>query len=175
MLAQAPAAIEVQRLSGSALSISNFGEHHATAIVFLSARSPESAAAAETIRKINNQYRRRRVMFVAVFPNPAESGDAIREFCQHAGFVFPCYRDPERKAAHRLGARLTPEAFVLDTAEAVVYSGNVSGLEAAVEDGAGGRPIRTSPAPSAGTPIGRSEPRRRIEDPSLPSASWTAH
>src|SRR5438105_1884649 len=100
MLAQSPSPIEVQRLDGSALSIANFGEHSATAVVFLSTRSPESAAAAESIRQINNQNRRRKVMFAGVFPNTAESGEEVRNFCQASGFVFPCYRDPERKAVH---------------------------------------------------------------------------
>ena len=112
--AQTPPAIEVERLEGSVLSIENFREHRATVIVFLSSRSPESVAATESIRKLNDLYRRRRVMFVGVFPNPAESGDEIRDFCQASGFVFPCYRDPMQKAARQLGAHVTPEAFVFD-------------------------------------------------------------
>ena len=125
--------LEVERLDGSTLLIANFREHRATAILFLSSRSPESVAAADAIRKLNDRYRRRKVMFVGVFPNAAESSDEIRDFCQASGFVFPCYRDPKRKAAQHLGAHVTPEAFVLDNTGAVIYSGAVSGLEAAVD------------------------------------------
>ena len=55
--------------------------------------------ALETIRALNDRTRRRGVMFAAVFPNPAEPGEEVLRFCQVSGFVFPCYRDPERKAA----------------------------------------------------------------------------
>jgi len=106
--AQTPPVIDVERLDGSALSIKNFREHRATVLVFLSSRSPESVAATESIRKLNDLYRRRRVMFAGVFPNPAESGDEIRDFCQASGFVFPCYRDSKQRAAKKLAAQVTP-------------------------------------------------------------------
>src|SRR5215471_14662265 len=125
-------AIEVERLDGSRLSIANFSEHRATAIVFLSSRSPETVAAATEIRKANDAYRRQGVMFAGIFPNPAESGTEVRDFCQASGFVFPCYRDPRRTAAQRLGAKLTPEVFLFDRAGTLIYSGNVSGLDAAL-------------------------------------------
>src|SRR5690349_11290361 len=90
---------EVERLDGSRLTVTNFAEHRATVLVFLSSRSPESVAAVEEIRKVNDLYRRRKIMFTGIFPNPAEGGDEIRDFCQASGFVFPCYRDPHRTAA----------------------------------------------------------------------------
>ena len=86
LVAQTHSAIPVERLDGSVLSIANFREHRATAIVFLSSRSAESIAAVDAIRKTNDRNRRRKVMFVGVFPNPAESGDEVREFCQASGF-----------------------------------------------------------------------------------------
>lgn len=161
--AQAP--IDVQRLDGSRLAIRNFAEHRATVLAFLSTRSAESHAAAESLRKLNNQYRRRRVMFVAVFPNAAESGTEIRDFCQAAGFVFPCYRDPEQSAARQLGARVTPEVFVFNPAGAKAYSGNVSGLEAALDDAANDRAVRNASVEPTGAPIGRSGPPLPYPDP----------
>jgi predicted neuraminidase len=104
-------------------------------------------------------------MFVGVFPNPAESGNEIRDFCQASGFVFPCYRDPKQKAAKKLGAHVTPEAFVFDKAGATIYSGNVSGLEAAIADLASDAKVRTATIPAAGTPIDRPAAARTIESP----------
>ena len=107
--------VEVERTDGSRLTIDNYAEHQATALLFLSSRSPETRLAVEAIRSANQRYRRRKVMFAGIFANPAESGDEILRFCQASGFVFPCYRDPSRRAARAFGATVTPEAFLLDT------------------------------------------------------------
>ena len=156
---------DVERLDGSKLTVANFAEHRATVLVFLSSRSPESVAAVEEIRKTNDLYRRRKIMFAGIFPNPAEAGDEIRDFCQASGFVFPCYRDPLRTAVRQFGARFTPEAFVLDNAGAVIYHGNVSGLAEAVADVAEGAKVRVASIPPAGTSIDHPAAPRKIDNP----------
>src|SRR4051794_41035266 len=72
--------VEVERSDGSRLVIDNYAEHQATAFVFLSSRSPESRLAVEAIGNVNNRNRRRKIMFAAIFPNPAESGEEILRF-----------------------------------------------------------------------------------------------
>ena len=163
--AATPPAIHVERLDGSDLSIANFEEHRATVLVFLSSRSPECAAVADEIRKLNDRYRRRKIMFAGIFPNPAEPGDEIRAFCQASGFVFPCYRDPRHTAAQGLGARITPEVFMLDRAGGVIYRGSVSGLEAAIADTAADAKVAAAAVPASGTPIDHPAPARQIENP----------
>jgi predicted neuraminidase len=159
------AGFEVERLDGSKLTVTNFAEHRATVLVFLSSRSPESIAAVEEIRKTNDLYRRRKIMFAGIFPNPDEAGDEIRDFCQASGFVFPCYRDPRRTAAKQFGVRFTPEVFVLDTAGAVVYHGSVSGLAEAVARVAEGAKVQVANIAPAGTPIDHPAPARKIDNP----------
>jgi predicted neuraminidase len=122
--------IEVERLNGPVLPISNFAEHDATVVLFLSTRSPKTAAAAGDLARLNNTSRRRRVMFVGVFPNPNESAEEIRAFCQVSGFVFPCYRDPQRRAAAQLDATVTPEAFIIDKDARLRYRGGIGSDDA---------------------------------------------
>ncbi len=117
--------IEVERLNGPVLQISNYTEHGATVVLFLSTRSQKTAAAAEAIQRLNSASRRKRVMFVGVFPNPAESAEEVRAFCQDNGFIFPCYRDPQHKAATQLGASVTPEAFVIGKDARLHYRGRI--------------------------------------------------
>jgi predicted neuraminidase len=121
--------IEVERLNGPALPISNFAEHEATVVLFLSSRSPKTVAAAGALARLNNASRRRRVMFVGVFPNRSESAEEIRAFCQASGFVFPCYRDPQHKAEAQLDATVTPEAFVIDKEARLRYRGGIGSDE----------------------------------------------
>ncbi len=70
--------IEVERLNGPPLQVSNYAEHTGTVVVFLSTRSDKAAAAAGTIQRLNALNRRNRVIFIAVFPNPAESAEEVR-------------------------------------------------------------------------------------------------
>ncbi len=152
--AQSAAAIHLQRLDGSSLSIQNFAEHRATVLVILSTRTAESVAAAAVIRNINNKFRRRNVMFVGVFPDPAESGHGVRDFCQASGFVFPCYLDSRQTATRRLAAKHIGETFILDQSGSVIYTGDVEGAGAAVDDLLAGRPVGTASPPVPGVPIG---------------------
>jgi predicted neuraminidase len=164
ILAQTPAAerpigpIEVERIDGPALSIANYAEHEATVVVFLSTRSAKAAAAAGDLARLNNTNRRRRVMFVGVFPNRSESAEEIRTFCQANGFVFPCYRDPQGKTSARLGATVTPEAVVIDKDARVRYRGGIGSdetgaLAAALKNLAGG-PAAVVTTRADGNPIG---------------------
>jgi predicted neuraminidase len=157
--------IQLERSNGSRLTIDNYSEHLATAFVFLSSRSLETRLAVEVIRLVNDRNRRRGVMFVGVFPNPAESGEEVQRFCQASGFVFPCYRDPSRNAARTLGATVTPEVFVLDGAGALMYKGGIAALEKAVEDVAAKRPVAVASTPPAGTPIDKPGPPLPLTDP----------
>jgi predicted neuraminidase len=157
--------VTVERLDGSRLTIENYAEHQATALVFLSARSPEAHKAADAIRAANDRYRRRQIMFAGVFPNPAESGEEVRHFCQASGFVFPCYRDPSGSVARGFGVLVTPDAVLLDSAGKMIYRGGIAGLERALEDVIAKRPVVVASAQVSGTPIGKSDRPPPIEDP----------
>jgi predicted neuraminidase len=160
--------IEVQRLNGPPLQISNFAEHGATVVVFLSTRSDQTAAAGGALQRLNSANRRRQVMFVGVFPNPAESAEEIRAFCQGSGFIFPCYRDPQHKAATQLGATVTPEAFVIDKDARLRYQGGIGSDETgplanALKDLAETRTALVSVKPE-GTPIANPGKKPLLKD-----------
>jgi hypothetical protein len=77
------------------VAMSNYAERRATVVWFLSARYPTTAAAADSIVSLNQQYRHRRILFVGVFPDPAETRTEVHAFCQGHGFNFPVYLDLE--------------------------------------------------------------------------------
>lgn len=144
------------------LTMSNYHERQGTAVVFLSARGVADERAVEVLGRINEQYRHREVLVVAAFPNPAESAAEVRSFVQNLGVRFPAYRDPEGRAALRLAARVTPEAYLLDRLGVVVYRGAVAGLQDAVEDLLAGRPVREGRRPAEGALIGSPAPARPV-------------
>ncbi len=164
--AAGPGALELRTLDDRPLAPANYGERKGTLVVFLSTRSEATRAAAERLRRLNAEYRLRGVLPVGVFPNRAESGAEIQRFAQRMGFAFPAYRDPDARAARRLGARVTPEAFLLDSAGTVVYRGAVGPeLEEAVAALAAGRAVPRGEAAPSGTPIGSAAELSEPEDP----------
>jgi predicted neuraminidase len=156
--------VEVERWDGSRLTVDNYSEHLGTALVFLSSRSPEVRHVVEEVRALNDRSRRRGILFAGLFSNPAESGEEMLRFCQASGFVFPCYRDPSRNAARILGAKVTPEAFLLDSGGIVVYRGGIAGLEKAVDDIVAKRPVGTASTRPSGTPIEHPGPPLPVEN-----------
>jgi len=157
--------IQVERSNGSRLTIENYSEHLATALVFLSTRSPETRLAIDEIRAANDRSRRRGVIFAGIFPNSAELGEEMLRFCQSYGLIFPCYRDPERNATRALGATVTPEAFLLDGSGKVVYRGGIAGFTKALDDMIAKRPVSVASTAPSGGPIDRPGPALAFNDP----------
>ena len=96
-----------------------------TAIVFLSARCPVSNAYGARLESLYEEYGSRGVRFLFLNANSNESAAEIEANAKLQGFRFPVYRDPESRLAARFGARLTPEAVVLDRNAAVRYRGAI--------------------------------------------------
>lgn len=178
-LAQAASALEtgarvgplpLVRLDGGSIILTNYAERKGTVIVFLSARDAWPSVEARALGEWASPLRLRGVLFVGVFPNAAETATEVRRFAQGAGLTFPVYRDPQQLAASRFGARMTPEAFLLDDAGTLIYRGavggtNGAGLFEAIHSFLAGRAPEVNHVPATGTPIGQSRPRREVEDP----------
>ena len=147
------------------VTMNNYDERRGTAVLFLSTRDSGTAGNAEAIRDLNRKFRRGRILLVGVFPDADEAAAEVRAFSQSRGFNFPVYQDPGMRAAKHLGARVTPEAFLIDKEGKLVYRGSVADLGAALAAFVAGSPL---PAPSAsveGEPIGKHLAARTIEDP----------
>jgi hypothetical protein len=64
------------------------------------------------------------VRFFLVYPNPAESAQAIRDHAQSFGYPADALRDPEHALAIYVKATLTPEVAVIAGGR-VVYRGRI--------------------------------------------------
>jgi predicted neuraminidase/peroxiredoxin len=164
-----PASLET--LDGRPLSLENYAERKGTVLLFLSSRSPAVDAAAEEINRIHQKFRLRDVLFVGVSSNPAESGEELRLYAQSRGMVFPIYRDFSGALAKRLGARVTPEVFLVDSTSRLLYQGSLlprdgrGGVEPAITRLLAGQDVVTPQVEAEGTPIAEPGPKREIVDP----------
>lgn len=150
---------------GLQVTMNNYSERLGTAVLFLSSRDKGTAAEAGVIEKLNQEYRHHGILLVGVFPAADEPGPEVRAFSQASGFNFPVYRDPTGKAVTRFGARVTPQAFLLDKEGKLVYSGSIEGLSTALAAMASGASFPASMSAVPGTPVGASLPPRPIVDP----------
>ncbi len=97
----------------------------ATALVFYSSECPISNAYSTTLNRLAAESPGGRLRLVGVCVDP-DLTDA--DVVTHAGdfkLTFPVVRDRRGTLAGRLGAKVTPEAFVIDAAGRVRYHGRI--------------------------------------------------
>lgn len=103
------------------------GKQAATVVFVLSTRCPCSQAYHARVKALAEEYSRSPagVRVVALYANADESLAQVREQTRLEGFPFVVARDPGQKWANRLGASVTPEAFVIDHWGRVRYHGRI--------------------------------------------------
>lgn len=158
-------AVSLEGVDGRPVTLSNYAGRPATAVLFLSARCDATRGAVKEINAVNGKYRLRDLLLVGVFSNASEDGQEVRSFAQRSGFLFPVYRDPGRHAATQFGAKVTPEAFLLDAEGVLRYRGAVAGLPAAFALLLARQPVEQHTLRAEGTPIDTPLSKREIEDP----------
>ena len=158
-------AVELLSLERFPVSMNNYAEHRGTVIALLSARDQRTDAVADSLRSLNQQYRRKKVMLLSVFPDPDQTPAEIRAYCQARGLNFPVYQDPGLKTTRRLGASYTPEFFLLDKDGKLIFRGSASTLGSVLEAFVSGAALPATEPSVEGTPIGAKLPARQIENP----------
>jgi hypothetical protein len=157
-------AIRLERASGGATEIAT--QDRVTAVLFTSTICPVSNSYNERMKALYNEYSPRGVQFVFVNANASETGADIERHARAQGFPFPVYRDVGNGFADRVGARVTPHAFVFDKRGALVYRGAIDNgrspsnitkqpLRAALDAVLAGKPIREPEVRAFGCSIER--------------------
>ena len=85
----------------------------ATVLLFISTECPISNRYAPEVRRLFKSFAPRGVSFWLIYPNPAESPDAIRDHLRSFAYPMQALRDPEHALAKFVHATVTPEAVVL--------------------------------------------------------------
>ena len=100
-------------------------EGGATALVFYSSECPISNAYSPTLNRLAAESPAGRVRFVGVCVDPDLADADVSAHAQDFGLKFPVVRDRLGALAARLGATVTPEAFVIDAGGRVRYHGRI--------------------------------------------------
>jgi hypothetical protein len=97
----------------------------ATVFLFTSTECPVSNRYAPDVQQLYEKFGSHGVTFWLVYPNPAESADAIRRHQQEYGYTMEALRDPQHALVKHVGATVTPEAAVIDAHGHLVYRGRI--------------------------------------------------
>ncbi len=130
--------------------------HSAVVIVFFSVLCPYSNAGDKHLLELNAEYQPRGVLFLGIDSNRTESLEEIAAHARTSRTPYPVMKDAGNRIADQLGARVTPEAFVIDREGRLRYRGRVrskqgsTDLRDAIDAVVAGRPVKTPVAKAFG-------------------------
>jgi hypothetical protein len=81
-------------------------------LVFVRTDCPIANRYAPELRRLQDRFARRGVAFWLVYPDPAETPEAIRRHQRDFGLGFRALRDPQHELVNAAQATVTPEAAV---------------------------------------------------------------
>ncbi len=101
----------------------DFIEKDLKVIYFLAPECPLCQNYALAMRELALKYPD--VNFAGIFPGKEYNQTEIRQYLIRYDLNFNSYSDPDFKLVNTFGATITPEAFLLDSANQVIYSGAI--------------------------------------------------
>lgn len=112
-------------LDGKPRSLSQLKGEKGTLLVFISVGCPYSNAYNDRMEKVAQDYKARGITFVGINANAKESPEAVKRHATEHHLTFPILKDQGNKLADVLGANVTPETFLFDTGNKLIYHGRI--------------------------------------------------
>src|SRR5205085_9808404 len=139
-----------------------------TVLIFIATRCPVSNGYNERMEKLWQDYQAKGINVVGINANETEPAAEVKSHAAEKHLTFAILKDNGNRVADRLGAAHTPEAFLLDASNKLVYHGridnslnpaNVSAndLRDAIDAILAGKPVATTEAKAFGCSIKRAE------------------
>lgn len=99
----------------------------AIVVLFTSTDCPIANRYAPEVKRLHDAFSPSGVVFWLVYPNPADTAEAVRGHLASFGYRMGALRDPGHELVRRTGARVTPEAVVFAGAglSEAVYRGRI--------------------------------------------------
>jgi peroxiredoxin len=153
-------------VNGAAHSLSSLKGKSGTVLIFISVQCPISNAYNERMAKLAQDYSARGVNVVGINSNVTEPSEAVKKHAAEHQLSFPILKDNGNKIADLFDAQHTPEAFLLDANNKLVYRGRIDNaknesavssndLRDAMDEVLAGKPVSKSEAKAFGCSIKR--------------------
>jgi peroxiredoxin len=117
------------------------GKNKAVVLVFLGTECVLNNQFLPILIEMHEEYGGKGVAFVGVNSNSQDSRESVAAHARRNAIPFPIVKDPGNKVADQLGARRTPEAFVVDSSGIIRYQGRIDD-QFGIGYSRAGKPIR---------------------------------
>ncbi|MFO0804032.1 MAG: redoxin domain-containing protein [Gemmataceae bacterium] len=155
----------------------------ATVVVFLAAECPMSNGYLPALADVAKKYAEKGVQIVGVFPDADATPKQLAAHAKEYKLPFTLLWDESHAAVKALGAKTTPEAFVLDDALTVRYRGRIDDgfsarlkakpgtarqdLTIALDELLAGKPVSVADTKAFGCPIGDPAKKAAVAGPAV--------
>lgn len=117
--------ISISTIEGNTFRLTELVSKGPTIFVFLSAECPVAQRYTMRLRRMHTEFNERKVTIVGVYSNENDSVDDVTTYLKKAEFPFPIVKDFDGSLARHLGATMTPQAHLIDTASVLRYRGPI--------------------------------------------------
>lgn len=100
-------------------------ESRAIVFLFASVDCPISNRYAPVVQRLHDTFAAQGVAFWLIYPNPAETPDAIRAHVKAFNYPVHALRDPRHELVKLAGVTVTPETAVYNHERTLVYRGRI--------------------------------------------------
>jgi peroxiredoxin/mono/diheme cytochrome c family protein len=100
-------------------------KHKAIVLVFLGVECPLSNQFVPVLTELYKQYESKGAAFVGINANSQDTLERVAAHARRQTIPFPVVKDVGNKVADQLGARRTPEAFLIDPSSVIRYQGRI--------------------------------------------------
>jgi len=116
---------------GAERSLKSLTGKNGAVLIFISVQCPVSNAYNERMEQLAQDYRARGVNVIGINSNNTETAAAVKTHASEKHLTFPILKDEGNRIADRLGATKTPEAYVLDPSNKLLYHGRIDNSQKA--------------------------------------------
>jgi peroxiredoxin len=153
-------------INGPERSLNSLKGKNGAVLIFISVQCPVSNAYNERMEQLAEDYKARGVNVIGINSNVTEPTEVVKAHAADKHLTFTILKDPGNKIADRLGATKTPEAYVLDAQDRLVYHGRIDNsqnvanitstdLRAALDELLAGKPVSKTGGAAFGCTIKR--------------------
>ena len=101
-------------IQGEAVYLSEAENDKLSVFVFMSTKCPLAKRYTMRLKRLHETYSKPGVQFFAVFPNSDETKQGTTVYAEEVAYPFQVVHDVNGYLAERLGATMTPQAFLVD-------------------------------------------------------------
>jgi peroxiredoxin len=117
-------------VSGKTVALSALKNSKALLVFFICPHCPFVVHVEKVLALLGNEYAAKGVAVVAICSNdqvqfPQDGPDGMREQATRLGFQFPYLHDDSQAVAHAFKAACTPDIYLFDGAQKLVYRGQL--------------------------------------------------